>query len=305
MLRYLIVHQGALGDIIIAVHSLLELKKKACLDIFCKDDIGIFLKHYKIVEKYFSISSKKILPLFSNKPDLNNDLLYYDKIIIFSFSSCINDLKKNFDNKIIVIPPRPNPLKRIHVSDYILDELKKNGLIDNKALINKQESAFPIEKDIQLSKKIVIHPGSGSVKKNWPLKSFIELYNLLVEKNYDVHFILGICESQYKDHLLNIPETNIKVFTDIIEIINFIKCAKIFIGNDSGLSHLAALINIPVFVIFGPSDYKRWTPIGNSVHVIKTEFECSPCFEQKNIKCKELKCLDSISSLQVYKKLYL
>jgi ADP-heptose:LPS heptosyltransferase len=52
-----------------------------------------------------------------------------------------------------------------------------------------------------------------------------------------------------------------------------------FIGNDAGITHLAAFLGLPCVAIFGPADPERWTPVGRSTAVVRAPVDCEPCFE--------------------------
>ena len=77
-----------------------------------------------------------------------------------------------------------------------------------------------------------------------------------------------------------------------------------FIGNDSGISHLAAFTGVPTVVIFGPSSPKRWKPFGRSVEAVRPETDCSPCFETGKADCREMKCLEGTTPDMVINALF-
>jgi ADP-heptose:LPS heptosyltransferase len=73
------------------------------------------------------------------------------------------------------------------------------------------------------------------------------------------------------------------------------------VGNDSGVSHLAAFLGLPTAVIFGPADPVRWKPVGPSVEMVHPELDCSPCFEIESENCSEPRCLTDASLESVLK----
>ena len=66
-----------------------------------------------------------------------------------------------------------------------------------------------------------------------------------------------------------IPILDLVGKSTLIEIFNIMKHCKLFIGNDSGLMHMAALANIPTFGLFGPSDKFKYKPWGDGNRAIK------------------------------------
>ena len=95
---------------------------------------------------------------------------------------------------------------------------------------------------------IVIHDGSGSRKKNWPYYS--ELMRRVDE-----------AEAMPQD----LP---------LLELARYLCGCRAFVGNDSGITHLAAYLGCPTIALFGPTDPRVWGPIGRRSHIIwKTKLE--------------------------------
>ncbi len=86
--------------------------------------------------------------------------------------------------------------------------------------------------------------------------------------------------------------------TDLDRVVAIMKMCRVFVGNDSGLMHLAAALGVPTVGIFGSSN-PRWTsPRGPCTRIVKADgFACRPCY-LKSCNQKEF-CLDSIFAPQV------
>jgi len=111
----------------------------------------------------------------------------------------------------------------------------------------------------------VIHPFSGSSKKNWPLERFRELARQLSE-HVPVHLCAGPAETL--DGAVR--------FDDLYQLACWLACARVYIGNDSGITHLAAAAGAPVVALFGPTDPSVWAPRGERVRVVATEHPGEP-----------------------------
>ncbi|MDP3283394.1 MAG: glycosyltransferase family 9 protein, partial [Desulfobacterales bacterium] len=189
--------------------------------------------------------------------------------------------------------------------NHVLDRLAENGLIRNANWDaawpeNDYFTRLPEQKEatfVHDRLKILIHPGSGSARKNWESSNFIKVFKKIKSLGMNPEIILGPAEHfLFERFARRLPAgSKIHVLTDLLNLVSILKQSGGFIGNDSGISHLAAFTGIPTVVIFGPSSPKRWKPFGRSVEVLRPETDCSPCFETGNSDCKEMKCLEGIT----------
>jgi ADP-heptose:LPS heptosyltransferase len=75
----------------------------------------------------------------------------------------------------------------------------------------------------------------------------------------------------------------------------------LFVGNDSGITHLAAAVDTPTMALFGPSDQATWKPFGPQVRVINAQPQCAPCHPRliSNDSCSK-NCMQAITVETVY-----
>jgi len=101
----------------------------------------------------------------------------------------------------------------------------------------------------------VIHPFSGSPRKNWPIERFRDVAEKLT---LPVRWCAG-------------PEEALEGavrFENLYELARWLASARVYIGNDSGITHLAAAVGTPVVAIFGTTDPAVWAPRGERVRVV-------------------------------------
>jgi ADP-heptose:LPS heptosyltransferase len=134
---------------------------------------------------------------------------------------------------------------------------------------------FLKEEGINPDKKIcVIQPGSGATNKCWHIDNFIAIAQELETKEIEVIFLLGPVElekfSQTKIKKLN---SSAKCFTDLSfsEVPELLCCTEIYIGNDSGITHLAASLGIKTYAVFGPTNPEIYKPLGPKVKIFKDD----------------------------------
>lgn len=102
---------------------------------------------------------------------------------------------------------------------------------------------------------VVIHPFSGSASKNWPLERYRELAQRLP---LPVEWVAG-------------PEEVLpgaRRFDNLADLAAWISGAALYMGNDSGVTHLAAATGTRTVALFGPSDPSKWSPRGPNVYLV-------------------------------------
>jgi heptosyltransferase-3 len=139
----------------------------------------------------------------------------------------------------------PEPGATVHAADFFLRQAGGAGLAVPRIQCERGEQG-----DFG-----VIHPFSGSARKNWPLERFRELSSRLA---IPVRWCAG-SEEALEDAVR---------FENLYELGCWLASARLYIGNDSGITHLAAAVGVPVVAIFGPSDPAVWAPRGGLVSVV-------------------------------------
>ncbi len=90
----------------------------------------------------------------------------------------------------------------------------------------------------------VLHPYSGGARKNWPFECFVELAR----------------RSKF--------EWAHERYENLADLAEWLAGASVYVGNDSGITHLAAAVGIPVVALFGPTDPAIWAPRGDRIRVL-------------------------------------
>jgi heptosyltransferase III len=122
-----------------------------------------------------------------------------------------------------------------------------------------------IDHPARIPGRLLIHPGSGSLSKTWPIERFLAVAEWW---SGDVVFLLGPAEEERGTGAC-IPDTwEILRGLSISETARALASTRRFLGCDSGVSHLAALCRAPSVVLFGPSDPAVWRPLGEKTTVV-------------------------------------
>jgi len=310
----LVIHHGALGDIVAIFPALLKLKKYGPIEILCGAKIGKLARFLDIVDNYFSLEAAAFATLYSSRVDpvVKNILLEYDKIILFSRARDLQNVLFSITGKAVCrIRPQPDIDQNVHVAEHALSNLVRCGFLEKTDVDTGSVSSsalHPDRRDPDFDRsRILIHPGSGSRKKCWPVSNFVRIARLLRARGKQPEFILGPAEYDLAEVLtqqfFQQDEYPGKVYRmdNLTELALRLRASSGFIGNDSGISHLSAFLGLPTVAVFGPSDPQRWRPMGRNVAIVRPELDCSPCFETDRAGCEEMECLTRTSPEDVLK----
>jgi ADP-heptose:LPS heptosyltransferase/GT2 family glycosyltransferase len=155
---------------------------------------------------------------------------------------------------------------------------------------------------------IWVHPTAGNDIKQWPLEYFAVVIDQLVEA-YGARIVLtgapgdeavaaGIVRRlRHPDAVTSMIGTS-----PLAELPALMEGASLFLGNDSGLKHIAAGLGIPTVGVHGGTlDPREWGPVGPSAVAIARDMVCSPCYLSKVEDChRGLACLQLLEPGRVY-----
>ncbi len=148
------------------------------------------------------------------------------------------------------------PAADVHAVDFYLGQARSLG--------GREVAPVPvIPCERRAANRIVIHPFASSPAKTWALDKFRAVAEKL---GSTVRWTAGPTES--------LPGAD--RFDDLYELACWLAGACLYIGNDTGITHLAAAVGAPVVAIFGPTDDRIWAPRGPSVRIVKPPHPADP-----------------------------
>lgn len=296
MKKVLIIRSGSLGDLILTLPVVQNFKKDG-FEVFMAGQ-GLyrnFFEKYSDVNNFVPFDSSLFLPLFSGEKDnfLSDFLNEFDLIIFYDNKDTIQSraIKKLFKGEILFWPVDKDELK-IHIIDHLLIPVEKIVNITERIPVLKIKKAEEI--------LLVIHPGSGGKNKNYSREKF---YRVLKKSKYEkFKLILGPAEfDQYNWWKEKVGEEKILKTDSLDEIVEIVKTTDIYIGNDSGITHLFAASSTRTVAIFGPTSPLIWGPRGERVKIIFKKVGCNPCNGEKMKNCKSRICFDRVSIEDIIK----
>ena len=308
-MKILFITSTRIGDAILSTSVLHYIKNKfpySSLYIATGKTPASLFKNFGNIKKIFILKKKKFkihwLELwwqtFFNKWDIIIDLRgSFISYLLFNEQKYIyKSIKENIhrlDELALLMRTKYLPLPSIPI-------LKKD--------IKKVSKDF-----LKLKNPIAIGASANWPAKIWPAKKFVKLIKILLkEKKFGKEkFIVFFGSSKdlknikkITKHLKKSRVINFCGKLSLIEVIAHIKKCKIFIGNDSGLMHIASASGIPTLGLFGPSLESRYAPKGNNAHYIRTKKTFRQLTGAKNFDWNtEKNLMNSLSVNSVFKKI--
>lgn len=121
---------------------------------------------------------------------------------------------------------------------------------------------------------IAVHPGSGSVRKNWAVEKWSAVAAALRKREPEPQFVLvggEADEAQLAGFAQGSPGVPLLVarHLPLTHLAAVLQRSQLFLGHDSGISHLAAAVGAPSLLLFGPTDPAIWAPANSRTTVLE------------------------------------
>lgn len=289
----LIYHSGALGDFVTVLPMIYLWRNRFPRERIClltrkrHAELAIAAR---LADTWWDLDAAETASLFSHTPrkDVIQRLKLFSEAFLFApqNSPVLSNLETAGVPRIHSQPPFP--AIREHVVDYHLKLLPIEETLTNI----QPPLRFLDQLHQHLSSKdgVIIHPGSGSKRKNWPWQNFLHLAEYLRSRRESFSWLLGPAEQAVR-----VPSGDVILRTDSLPELSRALCsARLFIGNDSGVSHLSAALGVSSIVLFGPSDPDVWAPRGNHVTVLRGSCKRAPCHPGKQPVACTGECMKEI-----------
>ena len=169
-------------------------------------------------------------------------------------------------------PHRPDDSSQCHATQTLLRPLETLGVseADPSPRLNLPG---PVEPRADLC--LAAHPGSGSPRKNWPESKWAEfLKKLSAETCWHFLLIGGEAEGSRCDRLAALlPSHRVRLAQNLplVELAHEMRSCAAFIGHDSGVTHLAAALDLPGLVLWGPSNETVWRPMSDGMRLLRDD----------------------------------
>ena len=222
------------------------------------------------------------------------------------------NLQRAGAKQVILLPSFPPEGLKVHAADYLVDSLKASGFEGENLFspLRPPKDAVSLARGFPVNlgwKKgdrfLAIHPGSGSPAKNWSPENFARVADR-VSKRAKVLLISGPANDGVEEirRALRKTDTFVADSLSLIQLAGLLQTGTAYLGNDSGITHLAAALGLPTVAIFGPTDPAVWGPQGLEVRILYEQISCSPCSSETRSGCSR-QCLETIGPDRVIETL--
>jgi len=158
------------------------------------------------------------------------------------------------------VPPRGRP-----VGDFLLEQMRRLGYPLPDALPSLEVPSRPANRD-----GVLIHPGSGGRAKIWPLGCWHALIQWLLTNQIPVRIVLGPADAPLSAFARAMAAAGcaLELNLSLPRLTALMAASRLVVGNDSGVTHLAAALGLDTVAVFGPASPAMWRPRGPRVRVV-------------------------------------
>lgn len=323
--RIVVIHPGALGDTLLALPVLAALKRSyrpALLGLIGHPALVKVLPGRSVVDHMRSIDGPEFHALVGEPDRMTSDLkaVFEDADIAIAWmADAEGQLSRSLSQlgipRVIVQSPRlREPGFRHATGRYhdVVSELECSLSLLPPALRPTERDlesgqAWMARVGLQADRRpvVAVHPGSGSQSKCWPVDRFAGIIRDLLREGTDVLVLEGPADGPAVEALgrmlapIAFPRM---INEDLATVLGVLAQCRAYLGNDSGLTHLAASLDLPTVCLFGPTDPSVWAPLGDHVVVIRGEAECHCPTPADRWRCLNRACF-SVPARRVWEAL--
>lgn len=291
--RVLLLRSGALGDFVLTLPVLVALRSRLPDALVCyvgRGEFGKLARRSGLVDDIIDENRPEVVALYSDAADaasakevgIAQRLGRVDLALSFVSSGAVaRNLLAAGAREVLSCSARPPAGRAVHAADHLMSILRGRFDAPARAVPRLSVPEGPRERargalrerGLEPGGSLLLHPGSGSRRKNWPPERFAELARRARDElGVGIAVALGPAEEEGAGELHSVLGPVAQAWFDRpkLELLAGVlsECAG-FVGSDSGVTHLAAACGAPVAAVFGPTDTEVWGPRGRNVRVVR------------------------------------
>ena len=307
----MMIHPGGLGDVLLAVPAMVRLRTRFpnhWLMLCAGDQVARLLLACRIIDEWTSVQGRNCTDLFAGVESSTGQVQTWleDCDLAIGWMQDIDGklsetLKAVGVREVIVRSPFSADIRAIHQRDRFLETINEMPSDDEgDVLLTVTEHLLHLGRACLEAaglstgqSLVIIHPGSGSVHKCVAPETLASVV-IAVQASGAIPVVLeGPADREPVERLLTLCVDSPVVLRgiDLQTVAGVLAQARLFVGQDSGITHLAGSMGVRTVALFGPTDPARWAPSGAHVTVVQG----APCFCRswdEVSQCQEKPCLD-------------
>ena len=287
--RVLVLRSGALGDFVLTLPVLAALRSHLPHALVCcagRGEFGKLARRSGLADDLVDENRPEVVALYCEAPDAAEGIAQrlgrIDLAVSFVSSDTVRrNLLAAGAREVLSSSARPPAGGAAHAADHLMSILRGRFDVPARAAPRLSLPEAPRERARGVLRErgmepgglLLLHPGSGSPRKNWPAERFAELARRARDElGLGIAVALGPAEEESAAELRSVLGPVAQAWFDRspLELLAGLlsECAG-FVGNDSGVTHLAAACGAPTAAVFGPTDPEVWGPRGEHVSVVR------------------------------------
>jgi heptosyltransferase-3 len=282
----LVVRPGAIGDALLACPALAALRAAS------PGTTVMFLAHPSVrqlvlleglADRFFSRDGPEADALFAPSPALARERVGAIRAAVAWSADPGARLATNLAalgaEPLLIALSRPLETSGKHAAQFLIDTLAPLGIRAGAQdwpgfRLAWGPGGAPRKPTSSTRPLVVLHPGSGSPSKNWPAERFVALgATLWKECQARLRIAAGPADGPALRAFAQAAEFPYETLPGrpLEELALLLSSCDLYVGNDSGVSHLAGMCGAPTVALFGPTDPRLWRPLGPRVRVLRAE----------------------------------
>ncbi len=306
-----IIHPGALGDVLLAVPAMKKLTARFSqhtILLIARAPVSRLLAECRVIDEWLSIESQACAGLFTRfggpSNELQSRLARCDAAVAWTEDtdgSLANVLGEFGIPRVWIQSPFSSAVNARHQRDRFLESVGETGtdVLGNDGLhipdhLLEEGRVCLQNRGISPNCSLVfVHPGSGSIHKCLRSEKLAGILQQLQQREMSPVLLEGPADQGAAEGVLKLLSKKPPVLRDLnlSLLAGILAHAELYLGHDSGLTHLAALLGVRTVVVFGPTDHHRWAPYGEQVTIVRGAPCVCPSWDAVK-KCHEKPCLD-------------
>lgn len=277
MRRILVLRGGALGDFVVTLPALVLLRQRwpdARMELVGNATAAQLVRAGGLLDAVHSQHEARWAALYAEAAlpeELGRWLATFDLVVSY-WPDGDGTLRRKFpvraDQRLLTAAAMPS---RPPAAAHYCEPLKALGL-ETRSFFCGLENGWvvpgsaPLRRGLSTKNLIALHPGSGSPRKNWPPARWAELAGWLKsDLGAELVIVTGDADSPGALASEGQPANNLP----LPALAEQLSVCRLFVGHDSGVSHVAAACGVPSVLLFGPTDPAMWAPPAEHVTVIR------------------------------------